>query len=117
MKKLTAIIIPALGFAAVAFGQDASVTPAGIAVPDFVTQFITSFAGSHPWLVTALVLVGGLRLLFKPAVTAYESYVKNTADTADDERLAKIEASVAYKWVAWLLDYAASIKVGPQKNT
>lgn len=115
MKNKSAIItLFALAFVAVAFGQDPTVTPAGIAVPDFVTSFITGFAGSHPWLVTALVVVGGLRLLFKPAVTAYEAYVKSTPDGADDARLAAVEASAVYKWVAWLLDYAASIKVGPQ---
>ena len=64
----------------------------------------------------ALVVIGGLRLVFKPLVTAYENWVKSTPDTADDERLAKIEASVPYKWLAWLLDYAASIKVGPQSK-
>ncbi len=116
MKKLTAIIILAVGVAVSAFAQDPNVTPAGISVPDFVTSLVTNFATSHPWLAAALVVIGGLRIVFKPLVTAYENWVKSTPDTADDERLAKIEASVPYKWFAWLLDYAASIKVGPQSK-
>ena len=66
MKKLTAIIILAVGVAVSAFAQDPNVTPAGISVPDFVTSLVTNFATSHPWLAAALVALSGLPGIDRP---------------------------------------------------
>ncbi len=69
------------------------------------------FAG---WFVALGSIVGVLRLVFKPIVTAIEAFVKSTPSTADDEFVAKAQHSPAYKAFTWFLDLFGSIKVGPQ---
>lgn len=80
-----------------------------------VQPFIVSLAASYPWLVTLLTVIAALRLVFKPLMSALHAYVQSTASPTDDELLARVEHSRAYKVAAWLLDYLGSIKVGPQK--
>lgn len=77
--------------------------------------FIVTMAQKYTWLVTLLAIVGTLRLVFKPLVSAAHVFVQSTPSTSDDEALAKVEASRAFKVFAWLLNYLGSIKVGPQK--
>ncbi|MBI5689266.1 MAG: hypothetical protein HZC55_04155 [Verrucomicrobia bacterium] len=79
-----------------------------------IASFITGLAGSHPWFVTLAAVMGALRLVFKPIVSAIEAYVRSTPTTADDEFVEKVEHSAAFKAFAWGLDFFGSIKLGPQ---
>lgn len=81
-----------------------------------LVSFLAPLVTQHPWIATVLLLVGVLRSVFKPIVTVLEQRAAATADTADDERLKKAEASWWFRALAWLLDFGASIKVGPQKR-
>ena len=79
-----------------------------------ISSFITSTAATHPWLVTIASIMGLLRMLFKPIVSAFESYVKSTPSVEDDALVQRVEASGPFKAFAWCLDWFGSIKVGPQ---
>jgi hypothetical protein len=70
--------------------------------------------GKAPWLVSVIAFIGGFRLIAKPLMTLVEKYVASTATPTDDQFVIKATASPIYKLVAWLLDYATSIKIGPQ---
>lgn len=98
-----------------AVATNSTETPALVTAAEAVaTPFIVSFAQSHAWLATIIALVGTLRLIFKPIVTAVEIYVKNTPKTEDDAIVEKVEASIWWKILYWLLDWGASIKAGTQ---
>lgn len=89
--------------------------PADIAAAgNFAAPLIVDFAQSHAWLATLIAIVGTLRLVMKPIVTAVEIYVKNSPSTADDAFLEKAERSLLWKVFFWLLDWGASIKAGSQ---
>lgn len=105
-----------------AFAQE--VATAAVAAPAAPASDLTAVLVSvldplvvqHPWLSMALLVIGGLRTLFKPLVSWLEARAAATPDTADDERLKKAEASWWFRALAWALDFTASIKVGPQKR-
>lgn len=82
--------------------------------PDVAGSFIGGLAGAHPWFVTLAAIMGAFRLIFKPIVSAAESYVRSTPSTADDAFVEKVEHSAAFKSFAWCLDWIGSIKIGPQ---
>src|SRR5205814_2759778 len=67
--------------------------------------------GKYGWLTTVILVIGSLRILFKPVMLAIENYVKQTPSATDDDRLAKFEAGPIYKIIAFVLDLGASIKL------
>lgn len=115
IQFLLVAVIGLFALLPVTHAQDTTVPAADPAVPDFITTFITSFATSHPWVTTLLAVVGALRLLFKPIMTAIENYVRSTPDTGDDAKLEAAKASPIFKAIRFILDYGASIKIGPGK--
>src|SRR3954466_849220 len=67
--------------------------------------------GKYGWITTVVLVIGSLRILFKPVMLAIESYVKQTPSESDDARLAKFEGGFIYKTIAFALDFGASIKL------
>ncbi|MDD2763472.1 MAG: hypothetical protein PHE83_05800 [Opitutaceae bacterium] len=109
-----AAVVCALPVALLAQAADPSAivstdTAAGIATP-----FVVALALKYPVIITILAAVGTLRFFFKPVVSLIEAYVQSTPSPADDEAIAKVEASAPWKWFCWALDFFCSIKVGPQ---
>lgn len=110
------ILFLLFSFATVAvFGQDTVPEPPVPVDVGFITQLINVFSGKYGIVAAILGSIAGLRLVFKPAMTWLHSAVEATPTKADDEALAKVEASAPYRWFAWALDYLTSIKIGPQK--
>jgi hypothetical protein len=72
---------------------------------------VEGLAGKYGWITSVILVIGCLRVLFKPVMLAIESYVQQTPGEADDARIAKFEASVLYKAIAFVLDFGASIKL------
>lgn len=64
-----------------------------------------------PLLSMILMVMGGLRLVLKPIMAYYEKKVAESPDKADDEKLAKMKEAGWYKALAFVLDYAASVKL------
>lgn len=87
-------------------------TAAVLSVVNAVSSVLPAkFAG---WLVALGSVVGILRLVFKPLMSAIEAIVKATPSKADDEFVAKAQHSPAYKAFTWFLDLFGSVKIGPQ---
>jgi hypothetical protein len=79
--------------------------------PSAFQPLFDGLAGKNGWLTTVVLVIGSLRLVFKPVMVAIENYVKQTPNPADDARIAKFEAGPVYKLVAFVLDFGASIKL------
>lgn len=74
-------------------------------------ELILALATKYPVLVTVLTVIGTLRLVMKPLFSFLHEYVLITETKKDDELLAKVEGSKYFKWVMYVLDYLASVKV------
>jgi hypothetical protein len=72
---------------------------------------ILELAQKHPGLLSAFAIIGVLRAIFKPMMVVLEAYVDATPSKADDGWLAKFKAGKVYAGIAFILDYAASIKL------
>ena len=105
-------LTPASSFAQVAADSAPAISPETAGA--IASPFIVTLALRYPWILTALAAIGAFRFFFKPVISLAEAYVKSTPATNDDELYAKVTHSAAFKWFAWLLDFAFSIKVGPQ---
>ena len=110
---LTVVLIQFAGVAGAATNNVAPLLP-----PDAnpLQALCNGLAGNYGWLTTVVLVIGSLRIVFKPIMLALENYVRQTPTVADDERLAKFEAGIIYKALAFLLDFAASIKLPKSDN-
>ena len=77
-------------------------------------EFIIELVLKYPTLGSIVVVMGTLRLILKPLVSAVQTYVASTASTRDDEIVEGVLSSKYYKAFAFILDYAASVKL-PKK--
>jgi hypothetical protein len=67
--------------------------------------------GKYGWVTTVVLVIGSLRILFKPVMLAIEKYVRDTPSPEDDARIARFEAGPVYKVIGFILDFGASIKL------
>ena len=74
-----------------------------------------ALAGKYGVVVQILSLVGTLRLVMKPIVTAAQAITAATPTTKDDAVVAEVVASKWYKGLSFVLDYLASIKLPAAK--
>lgn len=72
---------------------------------------LSQLAATHPILMSILVAVGGLRLLMKPIMVGLHRFVRMTPTAKDNELLAKLESSKAWRAFAWTVDYLGSVKL------
>jgi len=105
------LLLAALGASAADSAANSALSSGADATTSPLQPLLDGLLGKYGWLTTVILVIGSLRLLFKPVMLAIENYVKQTPSTADDERLAKFEAGPIYKIIAFLLDLGASIKL------
>jgi len=74
-------------------------------------DFIIDLAVKYPIIATIVIIIGSLRIVFKPIMSAIKNYTDQTESKADDEALAKFEGSKFYNGLVWFLDFAGSIKL------
>lgn len=79
-----------------------------------IAAHAVNFMAKYPQVGTVLMIVGTLRLIFKPLTTFLHQVVDATPTVRDNEILDRIEKSKAFKVVAWALDYFASVKLPGQ---
>ena len=114
MKKLFCLLasICICFFAISAFAADAVADPA---VPDGVatvlTPIIQALGTKFGWLVAVIAWVGTLRLLVKPVFEILHTIAAKTQTTKDDEFIANLEQSKAFKTVLFILDWLTSVKL------
>lgn len=85
--------------------------PISPVVADPVAGFIADLAVKYPWVTAALSIIGILRLVFKPIMTLLAQRAAATESTEDDDRLVAVQKSWAFRALAWVLDYTASVKI------
>lgn len=68
-----------------------------------------------PHLPEVLIIMGAMRVVFKPLMATIQAYVDYTETLKDNELLDRLQQKGWFKAVAWVLDYVGSIKL-PKKN-
>lgn len=79
----------------------------------FLLPILMGFITKFPVLAAVIVIMGIMRAIFKPIMAVLHAYTASTANPADDAALEKVEASTAFKIVAWVIDFLGSIKLKP----
>jgi hypothetical protein len=75
------------------------------------TSFIAGLSAKYPAIITILTVIGILRVLFKPIMSAIETAVANDPNKA--KALQTFEGGTVFKIISWVLDFGASIKLKP----
>jgi hypothetical protein len=76
-----------------------------------ITGFFLSLAAKYPWLATVLLVIGGLRCLFKPVMSLLDNYIKSNCTPDEYAKLQSFEAGTIYKWLNFGLDFIGSVKL------
>lgn len=81
----------------------------------YLQPLLEGAAGKYGVVAQVFMIIGMLRVVFKPLMSFIQSVVKLTPTLADDSFLAKVLESAIYKYFSYFLDWSASIKL-PQKK-
>ena len=73
--------------------------------------FLQGLIEKYPVAMTIISIMGMARLIIKPTMVYLHEVVLVTETKKDDEMLAKVEGSKAYKAILFVLDWFTSIKV------
>ncbi len=65
---------------------------------------------SLPWFGDLMIIMGVLRIVFKPIFSIIATIVDATPTESDDKLLAEVRDTKAYALVLWTIDYFASVK-------
>ena len=76
-----------------------------------LVQLVLGLADKYPLAVSIFVVIGVLRSIFKPLVAFLRLFADATPSIKDNALLDKLEASKVYQAFAFVLDYAASVKL------
>jgi len=85
------------------------------AIFSFLKSIIESSGMQNELVVQILMIIGMMRVVFKPLMSLVQAIVSITPSLSDDSFLAKMMENKIYKIIAYFLDWAASIKL-PQKK-
>jgi len=76
----------------------------------FLQPLIEIYGGSQGWLVSAISIIGSLRVFLKPIMSIARTYVDFSKSEKDNIQLDKIEGSKVYTGIIYVLDWLTSIK-------
>ena len=93
------------------FAQEPAPAAAAAQTAGALSPLVEGLLGKFGWLTQVVLVMGSLRLVFKPIMVAWHNYVAGTASAADDAALEKFERGPIYKTVSFVLDWGASIKL------
>lgn len=74
-------------------------------------ELLIALIQKYPVLATVALVMGSLRMVFKPIMAALSAYYEGTPDPNDGGWLVKFKESKVYAGISFALDYAASIKL------
>lgn len=74
-------------------------------------QLIMDLSAKFPFVMSALALMGAVRLLNKPIFAFLHAFVEVTPTEKDNQILGKVEESKFYKGLCFVLDYLFSVKL------
>ena len=85
------------------------------ALLEWLGPLLSTYSAKYPTLFTVLTVMGALRVVFKPLMTLLQAVTEATYWTSKDDALyKKVVESKPYKYVAFALDWFASVKL-PKK--
>ena len=83
---------------------------------EYLKPIVEMMAGKFPPAVIMIFTVmGALRMAMKPIMSMIQIYVDATPSKEDDGLVEKIKGHKAYKMIAYILDWLASVKL-PKKE-
>ncbi len=103
-------IFSVFGLSGYAFAGEAEMTLFS-QVLGFIQPMLEAAAGKYGVIVKIISVIGIARVVFKPVMSTIQAVIGLTPSVKDDEMLAKIMNSTAYKMVAYFLDWTLSIKL------
>lgn len=77
-------------------------------------DIILGILESLPWYGDLLLVMGTLRMVFKPLFSIIATVVKATPSKTDDKLLVELQSSNTYAILVWAIDFFASVKI-PRK--
>jgi hypothetical protein len=80
-----------------------------------LVNIVIQLAEKFPTLATIFMVVGALRLIFKPLSAIIEAVVQYTPYDSDDIAWEKVKNHKVYMFLAWFVDWSASIKLPVKK--
>jgi hypothetical protein len=93
------------------FAQIIPTSDVGTLADTGLAGYFINLAQHYPWLATALLVIGALRVLFKPVMALLDNYVKANCSPEEYGRLQHFESGPIYKWLSFGLDFVGSIKL------
>lgn len=78
---------------------------------DWMTDAIIVLAEKQPWIVAVLLLMGTLRVIFKPIMGYLDSTVKKNYSSEDYSKFNNFKSGVIFKIINFILDLIVSIKL------
>lgn len=79
-------------------------------------DLLNNLVEQYPWLGGLAMLMGSLRLIMKPLFTVIDKYVESTPETSDNEKWESFKSSKTVKYLAWFMDYIASVKLNTESK-
>lgn len=113
MKTRNLIILFGLALCAGVLAQTNTVdaatatTVAQPAIPAWLDQIILKY----PFAATVLMIMSIARIVFKPLCAIVHSVIDEMGSDALHAKWEKMEQSKLFRYIAWVLDYAGSIKL------
>lgn len=82
---------------------------------DWILNLALAFLTKYPWFAVVASVMGMLRMVMKPLMSLVRSLLEAVKGKDAGDKLADgVETSGVYKALAYVLDWFASVKVGPQ---
>lgn len=78
---------------------------------ELIKNAIISLIATYPGVATFIFIVGTLRLIIKPIMTAIDTITLATPTDVDNSYWDKIKASDWFKAILWFIDWFGSIKI------
>jgi|GEM_PF-1359047 len=108
---LTAVVaIYAVGCSASEATSEAVATVA-VTQDGGMTGILENAAQHYPWVTAFLLLMGGLRVIFKPVMAMLDNYAKSNCSEEEYENIRNFEAGPVYRWISFGLDLVGSVKL------
>lgn len=97
-----------------------SISPAAPEAQNLILGLFLSLAAQYPGLATIITVLGSMRLWAKPLFAAVHAVIDATPSKYDDGLWARAYGfftdNKIGRALAWLLDYAGSIKLPPKSS-
>ena len=94
-----------------AAGQHVTPPDSAAQAASAISPLVEGLLGKFGWITQVVLVIGSLRILFKPLMAAVHNYADNTPSPTDNEVLDKFEHSAVFRAIAFILDWGASIKL------